>query len=154
MFVQTPSSLGLPFEHVCLTTKDNNTISAYFIKQSSANISNVPTLLYFHGNAGNIGHRLNSAQALYQHCGFNVLLVEYRGYGKSHGSPSEKGIHPSLSLIHDSCNIEGMGKVMVHPVRKVDPSLSLIHDSCNRAEGLGFRVSFLDNFRAFYHCIL
>ena len=48
-------------------------------------------MLYFHGNTGNIGHRLHNAQALYQHCGVNILLVEYRGYGKSEGTPSEFG---------------------------------------------------------------
>ena len=41
--------------------------------------------------AGNIGHRLHNAQALYKLCGFNILLVEYRGYGKSEGTPSERG---------------------------------------------------------------
>ena len=44
------------------------------------------TMLHFHGNAGNIGHRLHNAQALYQHSGVNILLVEYRGYGKSEES--------------------------------------------------------------------
>lgn len=91
VFVQTPSSLGLPFEQVGLTTKDNHAICAYFIKQPPEAGSSAPTLLYFHGNAGNIGHRLHNAQALYHHCGFNVLLVEYRGYGKSQGTPSENG---------------------------------------------------------------
>ena len=91
VFVQTPSSLGLPFENVTLTTSDNIRIMGYFIKQPHNTISKVPTVLYLHGNAGNIGHRLHNTQALYQHCGFNVLLLEYRGYGKSQGTPSEKG---------------------------------------------------------------
>ena len=91
VFVQTPSSLGLPYENVSLTTSDDIRITAYFIKQPSDVIGKAPTVLYFHGNAGNIGHRLHNTQALYQHCGFNLLLVEYRGYGKSQGAPSEQG---------------------------------------------------------------
>lgn len=91
VFVQTPSSLGLPYENVTLNTSDNVQIMAYFIKQPLATISKVPTVLYLHGNAGNIGHRLHNTQALYQHCGFNVFLLEYRGYGKSQGTPSERG---------------------------------------------------------------
>ena len=83
VFVQTPSSLGLPYENVYLTTKDNCRISAYFIKQPPSQIGRAPNLLYLHGNAGNIGHRLHNAQALYRRCGFNILLLEYRGYGKS-----------------------------------------------------------------------
>lgn len=91
IFVQTPSSLGLPFENVFLTTEDGFKIVAYFIKQPPSQMSKVPTVLYFHGNAGNIGHRLHNAQALYRHCGYNILLLEYRGYGKSQGSSSEMG---------------------------------------------------------------
>ena len=91
VFVQTPSSLGLPYENICLTTKDGCRIVGYFIKQPTATIGQAPTVLYFHGNAGNIGHRLHNAQALYRHCGFNIFLLEYRGYGKSQGTPSEYG---------------------------------------------------------------
>jgi fermentation-respiration switch protein FrsA (DUF1100 family) len=60
--------------------------------QPSERIKTSPTVLYFHGNAGNIGHRLHNAQALYSLCGANVLLLEYRGYGKSEGTPSEAGM--------------------------------------------------------------
>lgn len=97
VFVQLPSSVGLPYETIFLTTKDKVQISAYFIKQPNDRASSAPTLVYFHGNAGNIGHRLNNAQVLYRHCGFNILLVEYRGYGKSQGSPSESG---KLAPVH------------------------------------------------------
>ena len=91
VFVQAPSSVGLPYENVILTAKDGVQLAAYFIKQPPSQMGRVPTFLFLHGNAGNIGHRLHNAQALYRHCGFNILLVEYRGYGKSHGSPSEAG---------------------------------------------------------------
>ncbi|KAL5493710.1 hypothetical protein EMCRGX_G014929 [Ephydatia muelleri] len=93
IFVQAPSSVGLPSENVILTAKDGVQIAAYFIKQPPSQLGRVPTFLFLHGNAGNIGHRLHNAQALYRHCGFNILLVEYRGYGKSHGSPSEAGLY-------------------------------------------------------------
>ena len=91
VFVQTPSSLGLPYENIFLTTSDGVRIAAYFIKQPQPVLGKAPTVLYLHGNAGNIGHRLHNTQALYQHCGFNVFLLEYRGYGKSQGAPSERG---------------------------------------------------------------
>ena len=50
-------------------------------------------LVYLHGNAGNIGHRLPNATEMVVKLRCNVLLVEYRGYGKSSGSPSEKGLY-------------------------------------------------------------
>jgi len=54
--------------------------------------SQCPTILMFHGNAGNIGTRLPNAKYLYQLTGSNVLLVDYRGYGNSEGTPSEIGL--------------------------------------------------------------
>jgi predicted alpha/beta-fold hydrolase len=92
VFVQTPNTLGLPYQNVYLTTQDGVRINGYLIMQPSERIKTSPTVLYFHGNAGNIGHRLHNAQALYSLCGANVLLLEYRGYGKSEGTPSEAGM--------------------------------------------------------------
>ncbi|KAI5306073.1 hypothetical protein KEM55_008736, partial [Ascosphaera atra] len=46
----------------------------------------------FHGNAGNIGHRVPIAEALAYNLACNVFMVEYRGYGASTGTPDEKGI--------------------------------------------------------------
>ncbi len=49
-------------------------------------------LIYFHGNAGNIYHRIPDLQRLHR-LGVGVIGVSYRGYGKSDGSPSEEGIY-------------------------------------------------------------
>jgi len=46
----------------------------------------------FHGNAGNIGHRVPIAKVLEEHIGCNVLMLEYRGYGLSTGTPDEEGL--------------------------------------------------------------
>jgi fermentation-respiration switch protein FrsA (DUF1100 family) len=46
----------------------------------------------FHGNAGNIGHRVPIAKVLEETLGCNVMLLEYRGYGLSSGSPDENGL--------------------------------------------------------------
>ncbi|XP_065843654.1 protein ABHD13-like [Oscarella lobularis] len=92
VFVQTPNTVGLPYENVFLETDDGVRITGYFVPQSLDRRREAPTMLYFHGNAGNIGHRLNNVQAIYSYCGCNVLLLEYRGYGKSEGSPSENGM--------------------------------------------------------------
>lgn len=91
VFVQNPRVLGLPFENLYIRTQDGVRINIVFIKQPPRFQSTAPTILFFHGNAGNVGHRLLNAKALHNHCACNVLLVEYRGYGKSEGSPSEYG---------------------------------------------------------------
>lgn len=46
----------------------------------------------FHGNAGNIGHRIPIAKILEENSGCSVLMLEYRGYGMSTGTPNEKGL--------------------------------------------------------------
>ena len=51
------------------------------------------TILYFHGNAGNIGHRVPNALLMLVNLKANVVLVDYRGYGKSEGEPSEDGLY-------------------------------------------------------------
>ena len=50
-------------------------------------------LLFFHGNAGNISHRLERAKLLVQSLGLDVFLVDYRGYGASSGRPDEEGLY-------------------------------------------------------------
>jgi pimeloyl-ACP methyl ester carboxylesterase len=51
------------------------------------------TWLWFHGNAGNISHRLENLALLHENLGFSVFLFDYRGYGKSQGKPTEKGVY-------------------------------------------------------------
>ncbi len=59
-----------------------------------------PVLLWFHGNAGNITHRLDNLRLLAAH-GLSALIVDYRGYGRSGGSPSERGIYLDGEAAHD-----------------------------------------------------
>ena len=93
VFVQSPHKLGLPYENLQIKTKDGIQINVVFLKQAGQRLATAPTVVFFHGNAGNIGHRLLNAHVIYTYSGCNVLLVEYRGYGKSEGSPSEEGTY-------------------------------------------------------------
>lgn len=52
-----------------------------------------PTVVFLHGNAGNMGHRLHNIVGLYNNLCCNVLMLEYRGYGLSEGCPSEEGLY-------------------------------------------------------------
>ena len=51
------------------------------------------TLVWFHGNAGNISNRVDNLAELHSRLGMNIFIFDYRGYGKSEGSPSEEGIY-------------------------------------------------------------
>ena len=84
----TPDEIGLEFEDVHIDVEEDVRLHAwYFGGNDSAR-----TVLFCHGNAGNISHRLETARFLLQQ-GVNVLLFDYRGYGKSTGSPSEDGVY-------------------------------------------------------------
>lgn len=75
-------------EEVFFKTSDNETLQAYLVRNKSLN----RLVIFFHGNAGNISHRLSDVIRL-RNCGATVLAVSYRGYGKSSGTPCEKGIY-------------------------------------------------------------
>ncbi|KAI5196957.1 hypothetical protein AUEXF2481DRAFT_39627 [Aureobasidium subglaciale EXF-2481] len=90
--VPRPSQLGLDAEELTLTTPDGEKLSAFLIKPGNASKAKNVTLLMFHGNAGNIGHRLPIAEILANDLYCNVLMLQYRGYGLSTGNPDEKGI--------------------------------------------------------------
>nr|CAG4642664.1 EOG090X09ZU [Evadne anonyx] len=91
MFVASPNSVNLPFESVYLKSLDNTKLHSYLLLQPQPLLC--PTILFFHGNAGNIGHRLPNVSGMYKHLQANVFLLEYRGYGLSEGVPSESGIY-------------------------------------------------------------
>ncbi len=85
----TPQALGLAFEKVTLPTADGEQLAAWWIPGS---LPVRGTVLLFHGNAGNIAHRIGYAKMFYG-MGYHTLLVDYRGYGDSTGTPSEEGTY-------------------------------------------------------------
>jgi len=91
LYVASPSLVNLQFENICIRSHDGTRLHAQFIRQPPHLMATVPTFVVFHGNAGNIGDRLPYVKLLYDSCNVNILVVEYRGYGKSCGRPSEQG---------------------------------------------------------------
>ena len=75
-----------------IPTPDNEKLSAFYIRGPKGSPKNKVTILMFHGNAGNIGHRVPIARMLVNSIGCNVFMLEYRGYGLSTGSPDETGL--------------------------------------------------------------
>ena len=83
-----PRELNIDAESIFLTGEDGVRIHAFFLPSPGAHRA----LLFLHGNAGNASHRLPNAALLAQ-LDTHVLLLDYRGYGLSGGSPSEQGLH-------------------------------------------------------------
>lgn len=83
----TPANAGLDYQDVYLESADRVMLHGWFIAGESSQ-----ALLFFHGNAGNISHRLESIRQFHA-LGLSVLIIDYRGYGQSEGRTTEKGIY-------------------------------------------------------------
>ena len=97
---------GIPGEAISLNTSDGVVIQAWWYACGGADAGATlhsrnpgPAVLFLHGNAGNIAHRTPMARGLLRH-GLSVLLLEYRGYGGSEGSPTEEGIYQDAIAGH------------------------------------------------------
>ena len=84
----TPTDIKLNYEDITLETEDSVMLSAWWVPAADPE----GTVLFCHGNAGNMGDRLDTLQII-NTLGLNVLIFDYRGYGRSEGSPSEKGTY-------------------------------------------------------------
>ncbi len=86
--IATPEEVGLAYEPVTIVTEDGVSLDGWFIpaRQSRG------VLLFFHGNAGNISHRFDSLK-IFNELGLATLILDYRGYGRSQGRPSEEGTY-------------------------------------------------------------
>lgn len=91
-----PGDIGLEYDKVQLKTPDGLTLSAWYIPAENAKF----TLLFCHGNGGNITHRLDSIK-IFNRLNLNCLIFDYRGYGDSNGKPSEKGVYIDAQTAYD-----------------------------------------------------
>ncbi len=94
-----PDVLGRPFEEVWLTTRDGVRLHGWFFSAHPDSPRRHLAVLHCHGNGGNISHRLDVADALLE-TGVNVLLFDYRGYGRSRGRPDEEGTYRDAEAAH------------------------------------------------------
>ena len=91
-----PSDMGLVFEDVYFPVENNIQLNGWFVGAKKEAI----TILFLHGNAGNIGGRLEKI-SLFNKMGFNVFIIDYRGYGNSQGKPTELGINADARAAFD-----------------------------------------------------
>jgi fermentation-respiration switch protein FrsA (DUF1100 family) len=85
----SPGQLGRPFEEVFIPVERGQRVNCWYFPASN---TASPVMLVCHGNAGNISHRLDVASLLLE-AGAGVLLLDYRGYGRSDGRPGEENTY-------------------------------------------------------------
>ena len=93
--LEDPSRIGLAFEDVEVVTDDGVRLHGWWVPREGAEVA----VLWFHGNAGNISHRLERLAAFHA-LGVHNLIIDYRGYGKSDGRPSEKGLYRDADAVY------------------------------------------------------
>lgn len=91
-----PSDFHMEWKDLFLNTPDGQVLNGWFFPSGRGG----PVILFCHGNAGNISHRLEFIRLLTQ-AGADVFIFDYRGYGKSTGRPSEKGIYTDALCAYD-----------------------------------------------------
>ncbi|MBC8286513.1 MAG: alpha/beta hydrolase [Nitrospinae bacterium] len=90
-----PVSAGVPAQDIYFKAEDGVKLHGWFIPAPNA----VATLLWFHGNAGNLSHRLDNIHRL-KSLNLNIFIFDYRGYGRSEGVPDEEGIYKDSSAAY------------------------------------------------------
>jgi fermentation-respiration switch protein FrsA (DUF1100 family) len=86
--IAAPDYVGLAYQPIEISTADGETLHGWFVPAPAAK----GTMLFFHGNAGNISHRMEYL-LMFHRLGYNTFIFDYRGYGQSSGSPSEFGTY-------------------------------------------------------------
>jgi len=91
-----PGDIGLEYEKVQLKTPDNLILSAWYIPAKKGEF----TILFCHGNGGNMAHRLDSIN-IFNEIGLNCFIFDYRGYGNSQGKSTEEGLYTDAQAAYD-----------------------------------------------------
>ena len=86
--LSTPGDAGLVYEDVTFTASDGVKLHGWFVPGDGKRV-----IIWFHGNAGNIGHRVENLVLMREQLRVSVFLFDYRGYGNSEGAPSEQGLY-------------------------------------------------------------
>lgn len=132
-----PSQLETPYEDIFFRSQDGTILHGWFFPWPGAN----RTLIYFHGNAGNISHRIDKVKAL-RKIGLNIFLFDYREYGGSEGKASitgvkkdayaayqyiakKEGVNPNHIILHGS----SMGAALVAELATQEPVSAVILES-------------------------
>ena len=98
----TPSDYGLRAAELLVSTSDGVRLHGWWIQAQGDKL-----VVLFHGNAGNVSHRLDRAKLFSERLGVDLFLVDWRGFGRSEGKPSEAGLYRDGLAIYDVARKSG-----------------------------------------------
>jgi len=93
------ADVGRPFEDVYFNASDGTRLNAWFFPADADSPRKNIAVLVCHGNGGNVSHRVNLSRALLR-TGVSVLVFDYRGFGRSEGTPGEEGTYRDAQAAH------------------------------------------------------
>lgn len=97
---RNPGEKNMSYDDIIVTTEDGVKLAGWFIHHNAKTLKH-PTVIYMSETWGNIGYRLEWCKNIYHNLGVNIVLVGYRGYGHSEGSPSEHGLEKDSKAMID-----------------------------------------------------
>ena len=98
-----PADFGLRAEELSIAVEDGVTLHGWWIEGPGERV-----LIWYHGNAGDIADRLPNARWFVDTLGVSVVLVDYRGYGRSSGTPDEAGVYRDGLAVYDAVAARGV----------------------------------------------
>lgn len=105
-----PSDIGLDYDEILFESGDGTKLYGWFVPTVDSNIS----VIFVHGNGGNISHRLDKIR-VFNELNVNIFIFDYRGYGKSGGVPSERGLYLDTKAAYDYIKQKELkGKVIIY----------------------------------------
>ncbi|MBI1388572.1 MAG: alpha/beta fold hydrolase [bacterium] len=135
--IADPSQIGLEYEIVTLHAADGATLSAWYLPHPEARAS----LLFCHGNAGNISYRLEALRQFHS-LALNVFIFDYRGYGVSRGRLSEKGTYLDAAAAYEWLKGKTPGLPLVVFGRSLGAATAVDVASAQRPDALIFESGF------------
>jgi fermentation-respiration switch protein FrsA (DUF1100 family) len=108
-----PGERGMPYRELVIPTADGCHLHGWLMPVPGGRSRQAPTIIYFHGNAGNLGMRLPLYEELFFRLGMNVVAFDYRGYGRSTGKPNEAGLRLDAEAVVNFVRTRLQGEVDV-----------------------------------------
>ncbi len=136
---KTPADFGVPFEQHVIRTPDHQEVVGWHLRPPDP----VASVIYFHGNSGNLG-LYNEIFVLFYRHGLQTLAIDYRGYGMSTGSPTERGLQRDALSSIDFFNqrLATNGLPVIYWGRSLGGSVAAFAASRKKPEGLILESTF------------
>jgi len=143
-----PEDIGLEYKDISFQAEDGLKLSGWYVPAAGSKF----TVLFCHGNGGNIMHRLDSID-IFNNLGLSCFIFDYRGYGSSEGEPTEEGTYLDASAAYNWLRGEEQAKDIIILGRSLGGSIAAELAGKVPAAGLVLEsvfTSYLDIGRKYY----